>query len=657
MASPVSIGDAFLLAKLALVLGQAFTTGRKSAPAEFQEVESQLYSISTALSALDVACKNGSIALNVDSSGLPSSLESQRNKADDALVSMLQGCQDMLKHLESVVEKYSSINEPEKRDISKTRKWTSELKKNWKKVWWTTEGGDLAALRRSLAIHLNCLNLALGVINNTQTGKVGAQVDHVSVMLTEIHTWFVDNIKNPRTGTPSIDQRINALSVNDGPLANIQFELVEESSNGQAVLCPKAAVDSKWNQVEDGDPQPKLFHCNCAAQPGQPAPHHFQLDSLQLSPVSFALRHTGNIRSWMVYKVANRATNRLASLTVKNVPASQIHDFEAHFIDLLASIRARLMLRRGGTMLAYTTPGPAESEEARILNLMSDMQKTQGQVDKVTFTINRQSYSRTGIEAIQLLHYKTLNKEYRTVDFAIYPKDLLPLNTAELVISYKPKSSGGDITKTVLYLTHKTVIKYLAATNSVVLDQVDCAGLTPGDQESILRGVDVSIQLASTEAALELRKKLQDMRVELFVIALRAPRDDERIALKAQCRGFHTEKVDVVGADVSILQSETSGRLRLVVVSNDEATILSQELAENFMAAGERPTFTSPTHVVQVLDYGTREIRKHENGFNFVDFSDVYVDRLFSLGLAAFSGNEVPAGPISRSLDASGDTK
>ena len=52
MASPVSIGDLMMLSSLAWKIGSAFTSGRAGAPAEFQEVESELGSLKTSLGVL-----------------------------------------------------------------------------------------------------------------------------------------------------------------------------------------------------------------------------------------------------------------------------------------------------------------------------------------------------------------------------------------------------------------------------------------------------------------------------------------------------------------------------------------------------------------------------------------------------------------------------
>jgi hypothetical protein len=165
MTSPVSIGDAVLLSQIALKLGQAFTTGRKSAPAEFREVENQLYSISTALSSLDDAYKSADRSSGIRAPVIASLRRNGRSNGEDALKSMLEGCAERLKHLEDIVEKYSTVAQSKTSGGPILRRWTTELKRNWKKVQWTTEGGDLATLRSHLTVHINSLNLVLGVMN------------------------------------------------------------------------------------------------------------------------------------------------------------------------------------------------------------------------------------------------------------------------------------------------------------------------------------------------------------------------------------------------------------------------------------------------------------------------------------------------------------
>lgn len=163
MASPVSLGDAILIAKLALRLGKAFTRGRKSAPSEFREVEAQLYSLSTALQALgDASQQNDSGARGEPSSTLTEPTTEQA-KEREAIDPMLQSCQKCLEHLDEVVKKYSSIVEPRDSQQSRSKRWAHDIKTNWKKIQWTTEGGNLDTLRSQLTVHTNALNLVLTV--------------------------------------------------------------------------------------------------------------------------------------------------------------------------------------------------------------------------------------------------------------------------------------------------------------------------------------------------------------------------------------------------------------------------------------------------------------------------------------------------------------
>jgi hypothetical protein len=156
MASPVSIGDVVALAKIARSIAVAFTKGRKSAPAEFREVENQLYSLSAALAAFQDA---------QDSSAQLSTLtQSTPQGAGQNVRGMLDSCHGTLKHLEKIVQKYGAI--AEERDPSKSRfkRWSDDLLKNYRKIEWTTEAGDLATLRSQLMIHTNSIDLVLGTI-------------------------------------------------------------------------------------------------------------------------------------------------------------------------------------------------------------------------------------------------------------------------------------------------------------------------------------------------------------------------------------------------------------------------------------------------------------------------------------------------------------
>jgi hypothetical protein len=165
MTSPVSIGDALAVARLALKLGRAFTKGRKSAPAEFREVENQLYSLSAALSALSEAQESAAASFCLDQTKLTSSARGRNADDENVLGSMLKNCEETLQYLDDRLKNYSSIGQPTDPGAPVSERWKRGIKRTWKTIEWTTEGGDLATLRSQLTIHTNSLNLVLAVIN------------------------------------------------------------------------------------------------------------------------------------------------------------------------------------------------------------------------------------------------------------------------------------------------------------------------------------------------------------------------------------------------------------------------------------------------------------------------------------------------------------
>jgi hypothetical protein len=164
MASPVSFGDAVAMAKIARSLTHAFTQGRKSAPAEFREVENQLRSLSAALTAFKDFCGTDIAAVAIDPSKLPPRFQTQEQDGMHSVAGILDSCHETLKHLEKIVESYSAVVTPKDPTKSRFRRWSTEMAKNYKKIAWTTEAGDLATLRSQLMVHTNSLDLVLGII-------------------------------------------------------------------------------------------------------------------------------------------------------------------------------------------------------------------------------------------------------------------------------------------------------------------------------------------------------------------------------------------------------------------------------------------------------------------------------------------------------------
>ncbi len=90
-------------------------------------------------------------------------------------------------------------------------------------------------------------------------------------MLREIHTWFVENLKDK----PSDPQHEAASSLdlfNASRQADLQFAVYEERPSGMELVCSHASLHSTWNEKRIGTgtahivSSQTLFQCNCTNQ-------------------------------------------------------------------------------------------------------------------------------------------------------------------------------------------------------------------------------------------------------------------------------------------------------------------------------------------------------------------------------------------------------
>lgn len=105
-----------------------------------------------------------SAPLIIDRSNLLKSVPSHFADNQDIILGMLRSCQETLSHLDAIVKKYSAMGESPDSSEPRMKRWRRELKSDWKRITWTTEGGDLSALKSNLTIQTNSLNLILGVV-------------------------------------------------------------------------------------------------------------------------------------------------------------------------------------------------------------------------------------------------------------------------------------------------------------------------------------------------------------------------------------------------------------------------------------------------------------------------------------------------------------
>lgn len=152
--SPLSVGDAILLANIAYKVGKAFSSGAKSAPAEFAEVQSLLFSIGDALDLV------GKTTISRHQHEVPKYTAAK-------LDGILRNCQSVLQSLERFVDKYSVLDSSQAANsgANSTRVWKRDILRSFKKVAWTTEGEGITELKQTLTAHVQALNLAVTALN------------------------------------------------------------------------------------------------------------------------------------------------------------------------------------------------------------------------------------------------------------------------------------------------------------------------------------------------------------------------------------------------------------------------------------------------------------------------------------------------------------
>lgn len=630
MGSPVSIGDIIAMSKISWKIAQAFTNGRKSAPIEFREVENQLYSLSSALSAFKDACGDDIAAVSIESSSLPNRFQDkEQHEGLQSVDWLLSSCNETLRHLEKLIDKYSALATGSGRDNPEPRfrRWSDTLLRNYKKIAWTTEAGDIATLRSQLLVHTNSLHLVLGTIVNSRTSRIEGSLATNTQMLTEIHSWWTQNLKDATTSTAESQSLSNSSAKTIG---SIKFQVSLTVDNAQQLICPRSYYQEDMNHWTS-----QLLLCGC-----DKAADHPKLRDIGLSPITFPFKHGGKNRSWVLYKVLERSTNRLVSVNISDVAVEHIREFQESFIDRLAEATARSMLQQGmSNMLAHPVP---DNTGIRTLYTQSDTKNLYKLMADITFGVGHRSLVKNGISGISLLQYRSLGQsnEGQGEEYA------------ELLVYY---NKSEDITKSILKLRHDTVMKLIEGDARIVLDEIDCYGFVDDNQVNKLTRAEVSFQMISFEAAKALYQNIEDMRRELFIQSLSSPRRDEIVALRLQVAQVQTEVVLIQNAELLITR-DREGKQRLIIVSENKCTILNQVLPDDcFTAVRKSPNFSAPTWLVQMKSDGNQQVFHYPKGFRMLRFHDNNATRMFQLGREALSQSERKANlPIRNRPDESG---
>ncbi|KAI0120916.1 hypothetical protein F4776DRAFT_232491 [Hypoxylon sp. NC0597] len=637
-----SIGDVVLMTQIAWKLAQAFTKGRKSAPAEFCEVENQLYSLSAALEAIRKAQERGDLDVGTTYPKSGSLRGKDEPCGQSTIDNILQNCMDILKHLEGIVKKYSVILQPTASSARGVRSWNQYVIRNWRKIEWTTEKGDLSTLRNQIMMHTNSLNLLLGVSMSSQTAGIKRSVEKSSNMIKELYEWYEDNIKSlkrgsngdPITGTTSTGKSFATAPSH----VHHVFELSIRTSRGRETICPRAHFNHDWDPTLFGSQEyleiEHILTCACQNRDGS-ALHQVGVQRYKLSQLTFPARLAGKERSWILYKTTDTVTNQLVTLYITKIHPSYIHTVEETILQDLAIRRADLILSQGsGNSLCYVS---ADNEEERILASLGELRIAPKSVESVTFNNSGRTYSRKYVDNVQILQYQTVMLGPTRERGQAGP--LQPLDYAEVLITYDDQDdeAQGDVVSSTLHLKRNTILRLDESHALVRVDSVQAIGTFMNEHIVSLGNVGVTIQLTSKEAARELHQKLEDMRMELFVRSLRYPRSDEAVILHLQVATVECEYMSISDADITVTLNH-QGKHRLIIESRNRCTLLSQVLADDFFSSPSgKPNYSRPTYVVQYEEDGTRNVYKYERGFRYLTLGGTQANRMFNLAWETMS--------------------
>ncbi|KAI0386393.1 hypothetical protein F5Y04DRAFT_276001 [Hypomontagnella monticulosa] len=636
MSFQISIGDVVLLTQIAWRLARTFTKGRNSAPSEFCDVENQLYSLSAALEAIGNDLKKGEV--DTGNASPISTGEDGESHGQNKIDHILQNCRRTLGHLENIVKKYSVILHP-----NTSSAWDTYVVRNWKKIEWTTEKGDLNALRSQIMIHTNSLNLLLGIAISSQTANIKKSVDTSSDMIKELYEWYKDNLKGNRS--PEDDNQVLNPDTAAGYLATATasldhtFQLVVRTDQGSRLICPQTHFnrepDPRHSAAGGNLEAGQLFTCACPNHGGSGL-HQSAVQRYMLSRLTFPARVVGEERTWILYRVADRHANQFVTIYITKIHPGYIQILEEAILQDLAIRQADSILDGGpGNILSYIS---ADTEEERILASIGELVIAQKSVESITFKHEGVTYTRKYVKDVQVLQYQTVALNHPRARTQTGP--LQPLDYAEVLVTYdEHEQEEGDVDSTVLHLKRHTSIGLDGDGASLRIDSIQTMG-SSGDRPAVsLDNVDVTIQFTSREAARELHRKLEDMRMELYIRDLRYPRSNETVSLHLQVARIECDNIYISDADMTVA-TDTEGKHRLIIESRNKCTLISQVLVDDFFKSPRgKPDYSGPTYVVQFGEDGTRSLYKYDHGFRYVNLSGAQADRMLKLAWSSMSMN------------------
>ncbi|KAI0430869.1 hypothetical protein F5Y09DRAFT_355473 [Xylaria sp. FL1042] len=336
----------------------------------------------------------------------------------------------------------------------KLESWSYSIMKNWRKIEWTTEKGDLNALRSQIMLHANSLNLLINIGTSSRAASIEQCLNKKLALLKELHQWYVANLKEtkPKSSTTS-EKLMQASKKTSG--GTILFQLTKKLATGDETICPRASVRSEW--IESfldytlGPNSSSMLVCNC------------QSKTLSHQPLVQRYEHLRHLE-------------------------------DTFFSFLLERRREAILARGAGNSLCYIA---ADTHDEHILEAMSDLKISQKSVETATFSTGRTHHTQEWVTDVQILQYGV--RHY-----------------AEILISFDTNEAQqrDDVVSIILKL-RRNAVTILTENASVEIKSIEAVGSFSDERITPYSGLDVTIQFTTRPAAKEFHEKVESMRKEL----------------------------------------------------------------------------------------------------------------------------------------------
>ncbi|KAF1985996.1 hypothetical protein K402DRAFT_421575 [Aulographum hederae CBS 113979] len=271
MAGIPSVGDILMLSQIAWKVGRAFTSGRRNAPTEFHEVETEIQGLAKSLKLL----------VEVLFADADDSLLARADRATQTSVAtILLSCQDTLQDLHGLVDQYQVVKrERISTGVVVVRQWSEVVLQNYKTIMWTSEGGNIQDLRNMLQMHTSTISLTMQALHSKSLARLEKVVNPMASKINEINDRSTDG----------------DLSVKVDDLRRIILTIAQTSPTLNAALHRPMSHSSlsSLRSPTSSDVPPPLSPKSPRRQQSWREPTPMQIDQAEHNPPTPPIPHRG----------------------------------------------------------------------------------------------------------------------------------------------------------------------------------------------------------------------------------------------------------------------------------------------------------------------------------------------------------------------------